>query len=210
MHVLGLTGSIGMGKSTVANAFRSSGIAVYDADSTVHELMSVGGAAVEEVGKVFPTAIKDGTVDRQALGEIVYDDRKALEQLECILHPLARDVQFKFLQVNANKREKLVVLDIPLLYEKHLDLFCDTVIVVTAPYFIQKQRVLGRPGMTKKRFYNILKQQMPNGEKKKRADFIIQTGLNKREALSKINRIITETRREGPFLWSRHRIQRNA
>ena len=210
MHIIGLTGSIGMGKSSVASAFRYCGAAVYDADYTVHSLMAQGGVAVEKVAEAFPDVITNRSVDRQALGEIVYNSKQALETLERILHPLARDMQIRFLRINAKQRNRLVVLDIPLLFEKQLNSFCDSIVVVTAPYFIQSQRVLARPGMTKKRFYNILDNQMPDSEKKKHADFIIQTGLNKKYALSNIRKIMSKCAGKQNSLWSYHRIKLHA
>ncbi len=203
MYILGLTGSIGMGKSTAAGAFRLCGAAVYDADATVHKLLGPKGRAVKAVGMAFPGVIEDNSVDHKALGSIVYDNKRDLLRLESILHPLARDQQLKFLRKHAKARKKLVVLDIPLLFEKQLDSFCDAVVVVTAPGFLQKARVLARPGMTNKRYYQILDNQMPDLEKRKRADFLVQTGLGKNHSLLCIRNIIATTQNRNGRVWSR-------
>jgi len=190
MFVLGLTGSIGMGKTTAANMFRAQNIPVYDADAQVHELLAAGGEAVTPVGEAFDGVVKDGSVDRQALGKIVFDDPEALARLEGILHPLVRKRQEAFLRTAANHRRELVVLDIPLLYETEGGANCDAVAVVSAPLYLQRIRVLGRPGMTEEKFEGILARQMPDEEKRRRADFVIPTGLGKRLSLLSIREII--------------------
>ena len=190
MFILGLTGSVGMGKTTAAAAFRQNGIAVYDADAAVHQLMGPKGKALGSVRKAFPEAVKNNCVDRRALGSIVYRNKKALAHLESILHPMVQDMQLEFLRKCAKSRAKLVVLDIPLLYENNIDRFCDAVAVVTAPLYLQKIRVLRRPGMTPKRFNQIVKNQLSDSQKRKRADFIIQTGLGQNHSLLCIRNII--------------------
>ena len=210
MYILGLTGSIGMGKSTAARAFRLCGVAVFDADAAVHNLLGPKGRAVKAVSLAFPSAVENNVVNREVLGSIVYDNKQALSKLESILHPLARRQQLKFLRQNAKARNKLVVLDIPLLFEKRLDRFCDAVVVVTAPGFLQKIRGLSRAGMTNKRYYQILENQMPDDEKRRRADFLIQTGLNKKHSFLCIRNIIVKTQNHRHTIWSRQRVRFDA
>lgn len=194
MFVLGLTGSIGMGKTTAAKAFRREGIAVHDADAAVHELMALGGRAIDPISAIFPDCITDGAVDRQALGAKVFGDDNALKQLENILHPLVRQEENRFLLKHTLMGARAVVLDIPLLFETGGEDRCDAVAVVSAPGFIQRQRVMGRPGMTAEKFAGILAHQMPDAEKRARADFIIQTGRGRGDALRTIKEIVTVIR----------------
>ncbi len=187
MLIVGLTGSIGMGKTAAAKQLRRLGIPVYDADAEVHDLMTACGAAVAPIANAFPSAIKDDGVDRGALGAIVYGDNDALRRLEAIVHPLVRRREDSFLRRHARRRSPIVVLDIPLLFETGGDRRVDATIVVTAPDFLQAQRVLRRSGMTAARLAMIRAQQMPDAEKRRRADFVIQTGLGKDEALRELN-----------------------
>ena len=166
MVILGLTGSIGMGKSTAASLLRRQGVWVHDADATVHRLFAKGGAAVTPVGRAFPGVVRNGAVDRAALGKRVFGDAKALRRLETIVHPLVRAHTDRFLAAAARARRRLVVLDIPLLLETGGGR-SDAVVVVTAPPFIQAQRVLARPRMTPERLEAILCQQMPDREKRR-------------------------------------------
>ncbi len=195
MFVLGLTGSIGMGKTTAAAMFRYQKIPVYDADASVHELLAPGGAAVPAVADLFPGVVRDGGVDRQALGKIVFDDPQALGGLESILHPLVRKRQTAFLRFSAGQRRQLVVLDIPLLFETGGDSACDAVAVVSAPFYLQSLRVLARSGMTAEKFFGIMARQMSDLEKRRRADFVIPTGLGRRKSLLSIREIIKVTTR---------------
>jgi dephospho-CoA kinase len=183
MQVIGLTGSIGMGKSTAAQQLKRLGLPVYDADAAIHSLSASGGAAIPAIQKRFPQVIHNGAVDRAALGAIVFADRSALKELERILHPLARKLQRRFLARNALAGRKRVVLDIPLLFETGGDQRCDLVVVVTAPKFLQRQRVLRRRGMTIAKLEGILARQTPDLEKRRRADHVIPTGLGKRYSL---------------------------
>ena len=176
MIIIGLTGSIGMGKSGASREFRRLGVPLHDADATVHRLMERGGAAVPILERVFPQAVHDGRVDRPVLGKIVFDDPAALKKLEDIVHPLVRREERKFLQWCVRRRCPAAVLDIPLLFETGADARCDIVITMTAPAFLQKQRVLRRPGMTEERFKAILAKQMPDYEKRRRSDFVVSTG----------------------------------
>ncbi len=174
MVVVGLTGSIGMGKSTTAAMFRAEGVKVHDSDATVHELYL--GPAVEAVERAFPGAIRDGHVDRALLGARVLDDPEALRQLESIIHPLVATSREAFLAEALRCGERLVVVDVPLLFEAGLDHSFDVVVLVSAPEAVQKERVGRRPGMTDDKLSAILAQQMPDAEKRKRSHFVIDTG----------------------------------
>jgi dephospho-CoA kinase len=190
MIVVGLTGSIGMGKSTAAGLLRRLGIPVYDADRAVHRLMQRGGRAVPAVARRFPDVVKDGAVDRPALGRIVFADKAALAALEAIIHPLVFEAQKRFLHIHALRRTRLVVLDIPLLFEAGGYQRCDATLVVSAPALVQRQRVLRRPGMTPEKFAGILAQQMPDAEKRRRADVVIPTGLGKHLTFRRLGRAV--------------------
>ncbi|HSV29579.1 MAG TPA: dephospho-CoA kinase [Candidatus Omnitrophota bacterium] len=191
MKILGLTGSIGMGKSTAARMLRRMGVPVHDADATVHALMAQGGAAVAMVEAAFPGVVKEGAVDRAELGRRVFGRPDQLRRLEAILHPLVRQAERAFLERHRRRRTRLVVLDIPLLFETGGERRCDKVAVVTAPAFLQAQRVLKRPGMTPARLAAIRSQQMADGEKRRRADFVIPTGLGMRPALRRLRAVVT-------------------
>ncbi|MEE8444100.1 MAG: dephospho-CoA kinase [Alphaproteobacteria bacterium] len=205
MIVVGLTGSIGMGKSTAAAMLRRMGVPVCDSDAIVHELLGPSGAAVGPVGRAFEGVLRDGAVDRAALGNRVFGDRAALTRLEAIIHPLVRQAQFRFLKAATVRRACLVVLDVPLLYESGTDALCDVAITVTAPRFLQEQRVLSRPGMTRARFAATLARQMPDREKRHRADFIVQTGQGRRPALNRLGEIVRLLRgRRGAHWPPRH------
>lgn len=177
MIVLGLTGSIGMGKSTTASLFREAGVPVYDADAEVAKLYRAGGAAIQPIGRRFPGAVVDGEVDREALRRAVLGDLDALKDLEAIVHPLTAQSQSEFRREQAARGAKLIVLDIPLLYETGGDRACDLVSVVTAPASVQRDRVLAREGMTEERFAAILAKQTPDAEKRAKADFIMTSAF---------------------------------
>jgi dephospho-CoA kinase len=191
MVILGLTGSIGMGKSVAANALRRLGAAVFDADAAVHQLIRPGGAAVAAVAAAFPGCADDGQVDRRALGERIFGDDDATDRLEAILHPRVGIMERRFLQGVAARHCRLAVLDVPLMFETGGERRCDAVAVVVAPPFVQAQRVLRRPGMTAARLAAIRARQMADGEKLRRADFVIRTGLDKRSSLRDIRRMVT-------------------
>jgi dephospho-CoA kinase len=174
MFVLGLTGSIGMGKSTAAAMFRAEGIAVHDADAVVHALYR--GEAAPVIEAAFPGTIRDGVVDRALLGALVLDDPAALARIEAIMHPLVASSRDAFLTEAEKKGARLVVLDVPLLFETGGDRRVDAVVLVTAPEAVQKERVSLRPGMTPERLAVILARQMPDVEKRAGAHFIIDTG----------------------------------
>nr|WP_295662354.1 dephospho-CoA kinase [Polymorphobacter sp.] len=177
MIVLGLTGSIGMGKSTVAAMFRRLKMPVFDADATVHALQAPGGAAIAAIDAAFPGVVADGVLDRVALGAAVFGDGDRLRTLEAIVHPLVAEARARFM-VRYRTRQ-LVVLDIPLLYERGGAEQCDLVAVVSAPAEIQRARVLARPGMTPAKFDAILARQVPDAEKQALADIVIPTGGSK-------------------------------
>jgi dephospho-CoA kinase len=178
MIVVGLTGSIGMGKSTTARMLRRLGQPLWDADATVHRLLGPGGAAVREVLALFPGAANgSGGIDRAVVGRTVFDDTAALARLESILHPKVRAARTRFLAAASRRRAKRVILDIPLLYETGGEAGCDAVIVVTAPAFLQRQRVLSRPGMSEARLGRILGLQLPDSRKRRLTPHVVQTGL---------------------------------
>ncbi|EWY40577.1 dephospho-CoA kinase [Skermanella stibiiresistens SB22] len=194
MLVLGLTGSIGMGKSTAARMLRRLGVPVHDSDATVHRLLARGGAAVPRIDREFPGVVRDGAVDRQALGAVVFRDTPALRRLEAILHPLVKRSQRRFLGRCAARRDPVAVLDIPLLFETGGERRVDAVIVVSAPAAIQRARVLARPGMTSDKLAGILKRQTPDREKRRRADFVVETGLGRARTLRALARVVRLTR----------------
>ncbi len=191
MIVLGLTGSIGMGKTRAALALRRLGAAVFDADAVVHRLLAPGGAAAAAVASALPGAAADGAIDRGALGALVFGDDSATSRLEAILHPQVSAAASAFLMAASARRQRLAVLDVPLLYETGGEARCDAVAVVVAPAFLQAQRVLRRRGMTPARLAAIRARQMPNGEKLRRADFIIHTGLDRRSSLRELQRMVS-------------------
>lgn len=177
MKIIGLTGSIGMGKSVTASIFADCSVAVFDSDACVHELLA--GDAIPTIEVSFPEAIINGQIDRKKLGNIVFHEREAKEKLEHILHPMVWDKQAYFLATAQRAGRKVVVLDIPLLFETGRDEICDITVCVTAPAFIQRQRVMMRPNMTPEKFQSILKSQMPDIEKRRCADYVVQTGLGR-------------------------------
>jgi dephospho-CoA kinase len=187
--VLGLTGSIGMGKSATAGLFREAGVPVHDADACVHALYAPGGAAVAPVAALFPGVV-DGTgaIDRGRLRDAVIGDGAALARLEAAVHPLVRAAEADFLREVAE--EPLAVLDVPLLYETGGEGRCDAVAVVTAPAEVQRARVLARPGMTEEAFAAILAKQVPDAEKRRRADFLVDTSRGFPAARARVDAIV--------------------
>ncbi len=205
MFVLGLTGSIGMGKTTAAKMLRRMGLPLHDADRAVHRLLAKGGAMVAAVEAAFPGVVIEGAVDRARLGAQVFEDREALQRLEAILHPAVRRATRDFLGRQARAGRSLVVLDIPLLFETGGEAQCDAVVVVTAPSFVQRERVMGRRGMPAARFQAILAKQMPDREKRRRADFVVNTGLSKAATLRQLRAIVTLLRQR-PGRYRRARL----
>lgn len=192
-----------MGKSTAAAMFRRLGVPVYDADREVHRLLGRNGAAVPLIDRTFPGVVIDGAVDRARLGAQVFDDPSALRQLEGILHPLVAARRKVFLRTAARRRCRLVVLDIPLLYETRGERLCDAVAVVSAPRFLQEIRLLRRPGMDRARLMAILRQQLPDAVKRRRADFIIPSGLGRTPTFLAIRRIVRTLARRERGKWAR-------
>ena len=190
MKIIGLTGGIGMGKSTVAKAFRRARIPVFDADAAVHALQARGGRAVRLIGEAFPGAIRDGAVDRGALRAIAIPDPAAMRTLERILHPLVRAEERAFVARARRAGRPAVVLDIPLLLETGGERRVDTVLVVSAPHAVQRARVRRRRRMTEAQIDAIIARQMPDAEKRRRADIVIPTGLSRHYALRRLRRLI--------------------
>ena len=201
MIILGLTGSIGMGKSTAAEMFRRMGVPVYDSDSSVHVVLGKGGAAVKMIEASFPGVVVDGVVDRDALGELVFADDAALKTLESIVHPMVRQIQDNFLRKCAARRLPLIVLDVPLLFEVKLDKRCDASLVVSAPHFIQAARVMARPGMTREKFDGILARQLPDAMKRRRADFVVPSGRGLAATLRHLRRIARLMKKKPATRW---------
>lgn len=190
MILLGLTGSIGMGKSTTTAMFADLGAVVWNADDAVHRLYAPGGAAIDPVGEAFPGVVVDGAVDRTRLAEALGKDDTAFRRLEAIVHPLVAQGRAADLEAARTAGVKLAVLDIPLLFETGGDRAVDAVVVVTADPAIQAERVLARPGMTRERFDAILARQMPDAEKRARADFVIDTGRGLEAARAEVEAIV--------------------
>ncbi len=191
MIILGLTGSIAMGKTTAHRMLVRLGVPVHDADATVHRLFARGGAAVAPVAAAFPGVAVDGAIDRARLSRAVVGNDTAFRRLESIVHPLVRAAEAEFLKRQRLARVPLVALDVPLLFETGGEARCHAVAVLSAPLFLQRLRVLARPGMTEAKFQAILARQMPDAEKRRRADWVVPTGLGRaltRRALAGIVR----------------------
>jgi dephospho-CoA kinase len=189
MLLLGLTGSIGMGKSTTADMFRAEGAPVYDSDRLVHDIYN--GPAATEIERAFPGATAGGVVDRNRLASLVLGDAEAMKRLEAIVHPLVWEGRRRFLEEQARKGVKIVVLDIPLLFETGADKDVDAIVVVTAPKSLQRARVLARANMTEQKFESILARQTPDEEKRRRADFIVHTDAGLEAARGEVRVILT-------------------
>ncbi len=188
MIVIGLTGSIGMGKTTTAGMFRDEGIPVNDSDAVVHDLYKTD--AVEPVSKAFPGSIRDGAIDRAELARQLSLDPAGFSRLEAIVHPLVREREKQFLETRRSVGADLVLLDIPLLFETGAENRVDVVVVATCDPQIQRQRVLARPGMTEEKFKLILDRQLPDSIKRKRADFLVDTGAGLNQAKQRVQQII--------------------
>jgi dephospho-CoA kinase len=188
---VGLTGSIGMGKSETLRLFQRLGIRVYDTDAAVHALYDKGGTAVPAIAGVFPDAVRGGQVDRVKLAQMVAGNKDRLQLLEAIVHPLAGQAREDFIRRATEAGELLVVLDIPLLFETAGEKRVDAVVVVSAPEALQRERVLARPGMTTELFETIHARQVPDVEKRAKADFVIETGWGIEHAFEQVQRVAT-------------------
>jgi dephospho-CoA kinase len=187
-YILCLTGSLGMGKSTIAKFFAEAGVAVHDSDVIVHALYE--GEAVPAIEQAFPGSTAGGKVDRMKLAAMVLNDKAALARLEAIVHPLVKRARERFLAEAQAAGESIVVLDIPLLFETAAEGICDAVVVVSAPSEVQRRRTLGRPGMTEDKYAAILAKQMPDAEKRARADFIVDTSRDFDHARAQVRDIL--------------------
>ncbi|PVE53050.1 dephospho-CoA kinase [Rhizobium rhizogenes] len=188
MIVIGLTGSIGMGKTTTAKLFAEEGVPVCDSDAVVHDLYQ--NEAVGPIANIFPDAVKDGAVDRDRLSKILRENPAQFQALENIVHPLVRAKQDAFVEAQRRNGERFALLDIPLLFETKAEARVDAVVVVSCAAEIQRQRVLSRPGMTEEKFQMILARQMPDGEKRKIADFLIDTGRGIEDARTQVRAVL--------------------
>jgi len=188
MFIIGLTGSLGMGKSTTAKFFAEEGVPVHDADAAVHYLYE--GGATPLIEAAFPGTTRGGKVDRVKLAERVVGDPAAIKRLEEIVHPLVRAEEERFLAAAAAKGAKIVVLDIPLLFETGGDKRCDAVVVVSAPAEVQRARALERPGMSEEKLQGLLAKQVPDAEKRARADFVVDSGQGFDAARTQVREIL--------------------
>ena len=190
--LVGLTGSIGMGKSETARLFARLGVPVYDADASVHALYEAGGAAVAMIDEAFPGSVRYGRVDREALARQLGASAAAFARLEAIVHPLAAQAQRAFIDDAKAKGAEFVILDIPLLFETGAQARMDAVVVVSAPQEVQRARVLAREGMTQDRLDTILARQMPDAEKRAQADFVVETDKGLDHAFEQVKKIVAE------------------
>ena len=191
MIAVGLTGSIAMGKSETAKIFRSLGIEVFDSDAEVHRQYQKGGAAVKAIAGLFPETIVEGAVDRKRLSKRVLGDPEAMKRLEAAVHPIVRKSQDAFLERCRASGKAIAVLDIPLLFETGRETEVDAVVVVSAPSEVQRQRVVGRPGMTMEKLDLILARQVPDAEKRARADYVVDTSGGVDSAAAQVRAIVT-------------------
>ncbi len=192
--MLGLTGSIGMGKSRAAKMLRMMGVPVHDSDKAVHEALAPKGGAFDAVAKMFPSAVSKGVIDRKKLGAIVFSDKAALKQLESVLHPAAQQSQQKFIRAMHAKGKRIAVLEIPLLFETGADSRVDYVITVSAPAAIQKRRVMKRKNMTEEKFKSILESQWPDAAKRAESDYVVDTGLGAARTYRQLAEIIKKVK----------------
>lgn len=194
MKVIGLTGSIGMGKTTTADLFAEAGVPVWDADAAVHRLYAAGGSAVAAIARTFPDVVVGGAVDRDRLRSLIKADPSVLGRLEAIVHPLVAQDREAFLDAARMRGAPIVVLDIPLLFETGSAGRMDVVVVVSAPHTLQRERVLARPGMTAEHFEDLLARQVPDAEKRARADFVIDTSLGLEAARTQVRAVLDRLR----------------
>ena len=193
-YVIGLTGSIAMGKSETARLFAEEGVPVHDADATIHTLYGKGGAAVAKIAEAFPQGVRNGAVDRAALSRLVAGDPVALKNLEALVHPLVREERDAFLHKAQARGDDIVVLDIPLLFETGADAGLDALVVASAPEAIQRERALSRPGMSEEKFQSLLARQLPDVEKRARAHFVVVTDKGLDHAREQVKMILAAIR----------------
>ena len=198
MKLIGLTGSIGMGKSTTAKLFADEGVPIYDADAAVHALYAKGGAAVGPVEAAFAGTVIDGAIDRERLSAQVLGKPEAMKRLEQIVHPLVAQSRIDFLQAASASGTDLAILDIPLLFETGGEAHMDAIIVVSAPADLQRQRVLERPGMTDEKLQAILARQTPDADKRSRAHFVIDTSGGLDHARDQVRSVLASLRSSAP------------
>lgn len=194
MKILGLTGGMGMGKSTVANLLRNAGLPVFDADAAVHSLQAPGGAALPAIARLVPPAVKEGQLDRAVLRQAVLAHPALLKKLEAIMHPLVRHARARFLQHHRKMGVPLVVLDIPLLFETGADRLCDSVVVVSAPPWVQRRRVALRPNMAPGQARRLIACQMPDRRRVQKAQTVIHTGLSINETERQVSHLLRSLR----------------
>ncbi|MDE1900685.1 MAG: dephospho-CoA kinase [Alphaproteobacteria bacterium] len=190
MLIIGLTGSIGMGKSTAAGILKKMGYPIYDADKAVHALLKKDGDAVAPIAGIFPEALKKNAIDRKILGRAVFGDAQKLRRLERILHPLIRKAERAFLKNARARKARAAILEIPLLFETGGEKRCDVTMCVTAPRAIQRARVMARPHMTEEKFRAIVARQMPDKAKRARADFTVPTGIDEAHTRAHLQKIL--------------------
>jgi dephospho-CoA kinase len=192
MKIIGLTGSIAMGKTDTARLFAEEGIPVFESDAVVHRLYSLGGKAVPAVQRLCPQAIVAGSVDRQRLSSALQNDPDLFDRLESAVHPLVREELDRFLLTERRKGTPLVLVDVPLLFEIGRQREFDVIVVVTAPFAVQKRRALARPDMTPEKLDLILARQLPDADKRARADFVVDTGKGQEFARSQVRQIVSQ------------------
>lgn len=202
MRILGLTGGIGMGKSTTAALLKRAGIRVFDADTTVAGLQGPHGAALPAIARLVPGSVRDGVLDRAVLRQAALSVPGVMQGLEAIIHPLVRRARARFVERARRDGCRWVVLDIPLLFETGTDRICDRVVVVSAPASMQRQRVLRRGRMTPVQIDAIIARQMPDAARRRRADVIIETGLSRHETVRQVRRLLYAMREGSPAAWA--------
>ncbi len=207
MVIVGLTGSIGMGKSETAKMFRRLGVPVYDADAAVHDIYAPGGSAVAPIEAAFPGVTGANGVDRDALAKRVLNDAAALKKLESIVHPLVGLEQQKFLEQAAAQNAEIIVIDVPLLYETGGQKRVDCVVLVSAPYELQRERVLERAGMSEEKFQAILAKQVPDAEKRRQADFIIDSSQGLDSAMAQVEALMPLLKKIPAKAWNARKQQ---
>lgn len=198
MKIVALTGSIGMGKSATARLFAEAGIPVFDSDACVHELYAAGGAAVAPVEDAFPGVVREGSIDREMLARRLREDETGFERLEAIVHPLVAASRNAFLEAADKAGQNMVLLDIPLLFETGGDKLADIIVVVSAPDYVRRERVLQRPGMTPEKLDSIIARQIPDSIKRSKADYVITTADGIEDARRQVDDVIRRIRAGDP------------